>query len=59
MRGFGQTEIVEEIVEELIPEPSPWPMLISVGTIGLLGLGLFYGMTTTTYSGQRVYRGSV
>ena len=58
--GFGQTEIVEEIVEEVLPTPATgMAMALGVGTVVLLGMGFYYGLTTKSYTGRRVYRGAV
>jgi hypothetical protein len=56
--GFGDTEeVIEEIVETVSPPArTGLKMAISVGALGLLGLGLFYGLTAKSYTGQRVYR---
>lgn len=67
LRGFAD---VEELVEEaVVEEPaatangngsgSGAKMAIGLGALGLLGLGLYYGLTTTSPTGRRVYRGTV
>jgi hypothetical protein len=62
LRGFGDTEeVITESIEETAGQPaaSGLAMAASIGAIGLLGLGLYYGATTKTYTGQRVWRGAV
>ena len=65
MPGFAN---VEEVVEEaIVEEPAATTngngggmrMAIGFGALGLLGLGLYYGLTTTSPTGRRVYRGTV
>lgn len=34
-------------------------LAIGVGGLTVLGLGLYYGLTTKSYTGRRVYRGAV
>jgi len=60
--GFGQ---VEELVEETV-ETTTSPATsnglktaVAIGGIGLLGLGLWYGLTTKRPSGGRAFRGAV
>lgn len=61
LRGFGQAEeVVEETVTTAAPVASDGvKTAVAVGGLALIGLGLFYGLTEKTASGQRVFRGAV
>lgn len=61
LHGFGQTEeVVEAIVETASPPArTGLKLVIATGALGLLGLGLFYGLTQTGPSGTRYFRGAV
>jgi len=62
LHGFGTTEeVIAETVEETAgPAPAGGlKMALAIGATGLIGLGLWYGITTKTYTGRRVWRGAV
>lgn len=55
LRGFGQ-------VEQVVGSPatnSGLKTAVAIGGIGLLGIGLWYGLTTKRPSGGRAFRGAV
>ena len=61
LSGFGQAEeAIEEVVEEAAPPArTGLKMAVTVGAVGVLGLGLWFGFTKRTVSGSRRYRFAV
>ena len=60
-RGFGDAEeVVTEAVEETVGPAANdgLKMAVTVGALGVLGIGLYYGLTTKSYTGRRIYRGT-
>lgn len=60
LRGFGEAEeIIEEVVEEAAPAArTGLKTVAAVAAVGLIGAGLWFGLTKRSATGVRRYRGA-